>query len=102
MEYAETVYVNFDSNSKMTELFSADLDPERIIQGIEIYTGKKISSEDTLIIFDEIQEVPKALSSLKYFYEDASEYHIISSAQDLCWGSLYMAEYLFLWEKWNS
>ena len=81
-EYANTVYINFDSNSRMAELFSADFDITRIIRGIEIYTGKKINGEDTLIIFDEVQEVPKALSSLKYFYEDAPEYHIV------CAGSL--------------
>lgn len=81
-EYTNTVYINFDSNSKMAELFSADLDTKRIIRGIEIYTGKKINSEDTLIIFDEVQEVPKALSSLKYFCEDAPQYHIV------CAGSL--------------
>lgn len=81
-EYTNTVYINFDSNSRMADLFSADLDITRILRGIEIYTGKKINSEDTLIIFDEVQEVPKALSSLKYFYEDASEYHVI------CAGSL--------------
>ena len=81
-EYTNTVYINFDSNSRMAELFSADLDITRILREIEIYTGKKINSEDTLIIFDEVQEVPKALSSLKYFYEDAPEYHVI------CAGSL--------------
>ena len=81
-EYTNTVYINFDSNSRMAELFSADLDITRILRGIEIYTSKKINSEDTLIIFDEVQEVPKALSSLKYFYEDAPEYHVI------CAGSL--------------
>lgn len=81
-EYTNTVYINFDSNSRMAELFSADLDITRILRGIEIYTGKKINSENTLIIFDEVQEVPKALSSLKYFYEDAPEYHVI------CAGSL--------------
>ena len=81
-EYTNTVYINFDSNSRMAELFSADLDITRILRGIEIYTGKKINIEDTLIIFDEVQEVPKALSSLKYFYEDAPDYHVI------CAGSL--------------
>lgn len=67
--YENTVYINFDSNSQMTELFSSDLNIERIILGLEIYIGKKINPNNTLIIFDEIQEVPKALSSLKYFYE---------------------------------
>ena len=81
-EYTNTVYINFDSNSRMAGLFSENLDITRIIRGIEIYTGKKINSENTLIIFDEVQEVPKALSSLKYFYEDAPEYHVV------CAGSL--------------
>lgn len=50
--------------------------------GVELYTGKKIDAADTLIIFDEVQEVPRALASLKYFYEDAPQYHVI------CAGSL--------------
>lgn len=82
LEYKETVYVNFDSNQKMADLFSIDLDPARLIRGLEIYAGKKINCEDTLIIFDEVQEVPKALSSLKYFYEESPQYHIV------CAGSL--------------
>lgn len=81
-EYSDTAYINFDSNSRMLELFSADLDTNRLILGIELYIGKKINPDNTLIIFDEVQEVPKALSSLKYFYENAPQYHII------CAGSL--------------
>ena len=81
-EYQNIVYINFDSNARVAELFSADLNTQRILRGIEIYVGKKIDPENTLIIFDEVQEVPKALSSLKYFCEDAPEYHII------CAGSL--------------
>lgn len=81
-EYQNIVYINFDSNARVAELFSADLDTQRILRGIEIYAGKKIDPENTLIIFDEVQEVPKALSSLKYFCEDTPEYHII------CAGSL--------------
>ena len=80
--YIKTVYINFDSNVQMAELFSIDLNVERIIMGLELYAGHKISPADTLIIFDEVQEVPKALSSLKYFYENAPEYHIV------CAGSL--------------
>lgn len=80
--YKDTVYINFDSNSRMAELFSVDMNPQRIILGIELYAGRKIDPENTLLIFDEVQEVPKALSSLKYFYEDAPQYHII------CAGSL--------------
>ena len=80
--YNRTVYINFDSNVQMAELFSVDLNVERIIMGLELYAGHKIIPSDTLIIFDEVQEVPKALSSLKYFYENAPEYHIV------CAGSL--------------
>lgn len=80
--YSDTVYINFDSNSRMAGLFASDLDINRIITGLEIYTGRKINPDNTLIIFDEVQEVPRALSSLKYFYENAPEYHII------CAGSL--------------
>lgn len=80
--YSDTVYVNFDSNSKMAELFSANLQPERIIMGLELYSGKKIDPDKTLIIFDEVQEVPRALTSLKYFCENAPQYNIV------CAGSL--------------
>lgn len=80
--YENTVYVNFDSNSRMAELFSNDLDTERLVAGLEIYAGHKINCENTLLIFDEVQEVPRALSSLKYFCENAPQYHIV------CAGSL--------------
>ncbi|MFA6939574.1 MAG: AAA family ATPase [Clostridiaceae bacterium] len=80
--YTNTVYINFDSNSPMAELFSVDLNTERLILGLELYAGRKINPENTLIIFDEVQEVPKALSSLKYFCEEAPQYQII------CAGSL--------------
>ena len=80
--YADTVYINFDSNSRMAELFSTDLDTERLLMGLELYAGRKIIPEHTLLIFDEVQEVPRALASLKYFYENAPQYSII------CAGSL--------------
>lgn len=80
--YKDTVYINFDSNSGMSELFSSDLNTDRLIMGIELYAGRKIDPNNTLLIFDEVQEVPRALSSLKYFYENAPQYHII------CAGSL--------------
>ncbi len=80
--YEDTVYINFDSNSRMAELFASDLDTDRLIMGLELYAGKKIHPDNTLLIFDEVQEVPRALTSLKYFYENAPQYHI------LCAGSL--------------
>lgn len=80
--YADTVYINFDANSRMADLFSSDLDTDRLIMGLELYAGRKINADNTLLIFDEVQEVPRALSSLKYFYENAPQYHIV------CAGSL--------------
>ena len=77
--YEKYAYINFDSNSRMEELFSTDFDIERIIQGLKIESGINIEPENTLIIFDEIQETPKALTSLKYFYENANEYHIVAA-----------------------
>ena len=80
--YKETVYINFDNNIRMQTLFNGDLSIERILMGLELYTGHKIDAENMLLIFDEIQEVPKALTSLKYFNENAPEYQI------MCAGSL--------------
>lgn len=80
--YVDTVYINFDSNSRMADLFASDLDTDRLIMGLELYAGRKINPDNTLLIFDEVQEVPRALSSLKYFYENSPQYHIV------CAGSL--------------
>ena len=80
--YEDTVYINFDSNSRMAELFASDLDTERLIMGLELYAGRKIDPEKSLLIFDEVQEVPRALTALKYFYENAPQYNIV------CAGSL--------------
>ena len=72
-------YINFDENTRMIELFSGDFDIERIIQGLKIESGVNIEPENTLIIFDEVQETPKALTALKYFYEKANQYHIVAA-----------------------
>jgi predicted AAA+ superfamily ATPase len=80
--YVKTVYINFDNNQRMKELFSSDFNTERIIAGLELYTGDKIDPSNTLLVFDEVQEVPQALTSLKYFNEDVPQYQII------CAGSL--------------
>ncbi len=80
--YTDTIYINFDSNSRMAELFASDLDTDRLIMGIELYAGRKINPDNSLLVFDEVQEVPRALASLKYFYENAPQYHIV------CAGSL--------------
>lgn len=80
--YTDTIYINFDSNSKMEQLFASDLDTNRLIMGLELYAGRKINPENTLLIFDEVQEIPRALTALKYFNENAPQYHIV------CAGSL--------------
>lgn len=80
--YRDTVYINFDANPGMADLFAYDLDTDRLIMGLELYAGHKIDPENALLIFDEVQEVPRALASLKYFNENAPQYHIV------CAGSL--------------
>lgn len=80
--YDQIVYINFDHNERMKKLFEGSLEIERLVTGLELYAGHKINSASTLLIFDEVQEVPQALSSLKYFCEDAPQYQII------CAGSL--------------
>src|ERR1700722_9721319 len=74
--YPETCYINFEENPFYKSFFDNKLEPKRIIQQLELYLNQKILPEKTLIIFDEIQECPEALTSLKYFCEDAKEYHI--------------------------
>lgn len=81
--YADTAYINFDANSRMADLFDSDLDTDRLLMGLELYVGRKIDPNHTLLIFDEIQESPKALASLKYFYENAPQYHIICAGSML-------------------
>lgn len=61
--YEKYAYINFDNNERMESLFSGNLDIERIITALQIETGVKIGAQNTLIIFDEVQEVPRALTS---------------------------------------
>ncbi|RHP17024.1 ATP-binding protein [Clostridium sp. AF35-15] len=77
--YENTVYINFDNNKAMKDVFDLDFDLKRILSAIKIEYGKSFQAENTLIIFDEIQEAPKALASLKYFYENAPQYSIIAA-----------------------
>ena len=78
--YQSVVYVNFDRiDPDIAELFSGAIHPSRIIDFLAVKYGQAISPADTLIIFDEIQELPRALASLKYFAEDAPEYHIAAA-----------------------
>lgn len=77
--FKNTAYVNFDRNDHMADVFEQDYNVERILMAINIETGVKIVPGETLIIFDEIQENPRAIASLKYFCEDAPEYAIIAA-----------------------
>lgn len=75
--YEQVAYINFDVDLKSREIFDVDYDTERLIMDIGLATKTKINVENTLIIFDEIQECPRALTSLKYFRENAPQYDII-------------------------
>ena len=75
--YEQVAYINFDVDMKSREIFNIDYDTERLIMDIGLVTKTKINPENTLIILDEIQECPRALTSLKYFQENAPQYEII-------------------------
>jgi len=78
-QYENIAYIMFEKNPRMRELFSKDMDVERLLTGLEIESGQKINPKTTLIIFDEIQACKNALTSLKFFCEKASEYHIVAA-----------------------
>jgi len=78
-EYSQTAYLNFESSKSLKNLFAIDFDIQRIITAIQIETDVQIDATNTLIIFDEIQECEGALNSLKYFFENAPQYHIIAA-----------------------
>lgn len=77
--YKKCAYINMDENERMENVFREAFDIERILLALEIEVGFKITPEDTLIIFDEIQEIPRALKALKYFYEQAPRYHVMAA-----------------------
>jgi len=77
--FKNVVYLNFESSSRLKELFVMDYDIQRILTTIEIETQEKIDIEHTLLIFDEIQEAEKGLTALKYFYEKAPGYFILAA-----------------------
>lgn len=77
--FENVAYFNFDSNEELSQEFERTKQPQRLLKALALYTDVPITPEKTLIIFDEIQECPNALNSLKYFCEDAPEYHIISA-----------------------
>lgn len=77
--FQDVVYINFDNNERMKNVFDIDYDVNRIISSLKIEHGKSFKAENTLLVFDEIQEVPKALTALKYFCENAPEYAIVAA-----------------------
>ncbi len=79
MEYDRTLYVNFESSKLLKSLFKEDFEISRLITALQIETGIKVNPENTLIILDEIQEADGAITSLKYFQENAPQYHIIAA-----------------------
>lgn len=80
--FKNVCYINFEQKDVLGAIFEGTLSPQRIIEQLSVYTGSKILPNDTLLIFDEVQEMPRALTSLKYFAEEAPEYAIC------CAGSL--------------
>lgn len=80
--YQNVAYFNFDENEEYRQFFETTKDPERILQNLMLASGQKIVADNTLIIFDEVQDCPKVINAMKYFCENAPQYHIA------CAGSL--------------
>ena len=77
--FQNTIYINFELNRELAEDFQGNISPDFLIHRFEVYFGEKIDKETTLIVFDEIQACERALTSLKYFCEDAPEYYVIGA-----------------------
>lgn len=77
--YDNYVYVNFDEEDEIKSIFETNKNPNRLVELLSLIVGEKIIPEKTLIIFDEIQECPETLNTLKYFKEKANEYHVIAA-----------------------
>ncbi len=77
--YKNCVYFNFDEEDELKSIFETNKNPQRIVEMLSLIAGEKVMPGETLILFDEIQECPEALNSLKYFREKANEYHVIAA-----------------------
>ena len=77
--FQSVVYINFDMSTRMKKVFDGDFQIDRILLALNAETGVRIEPEKTLIIFDEIQEAPRAIEALKYFCENAPEYPVIAA-----------------------
>ena len=82
-EYKNFVYVNFEASKHLQGIFESNFDTDRILQAVQIETGTSISADDTLLIFDEIQEAKGGLTALKYFHEEKPSYHIVAAGSYL-------------------
>jgi predicted AAA+ superfamily ATPase len=78
-EYKQTVYINFEKMKVVQNLFEEDFDVQRILSSLSIFARTTINPDDTLIVFDEIQAANSGVTALKYFYEDAPQYHVIAA-----------------------
>jgi len=78
-EYKQMLYINFEDKDAPKDIFQEDFNIDRIITLLNAYSGLKITHEDTLLVFDEIQAAPQGITSLKYFYEKAPQYQIIAA-----------------------
>lgn len=78
-EYKKCIYLNFEEDPRLNTFFESSLKPSNLLEKISIHIGQEIEPNNTLLIFDEIQECPEALNSLKYFNEEAKEYHIAAA-----------------------
>lgn len=81
--FAKTAYVSLQDNERMAQLFAGDIDPQRLIPALSLESGVSIEADKTLIVLDEVQEVPRALTALKYFHENAPEYAVIATGSSL-------------------
>lgn len=77
--YESYVYFNFDEEDELKSIFETNKNPQRIIELLSLIAGEKILPGETLVIFDEVQECPEALNTLKYFKEKANDYHVIAA-----------------------
>jgi predicted AAA+ superfamily ATPase len=78
-EYENCVYINFEETPDILSLFDNNLSADKLIERISVYSGKKIESSKTLLVFDEIQVCQRALTSIKYFFEQTPQIHLIAA-----------------------
>lgn len=77
--YRNVLYCNFESNTELVAVFQKNLSPDRIVRDLSVWSNQSVFKEDTLIIFDEVQACDAALTSLKYFNEEAPGYHVVAA-----------------------